>query len=87
MLIVFHRPCAAYESGVLPKNENLDKFCNHVDNSKLRNKSDLRTQIIADAASTKTEIFTSKHPSRTSYEFYERWAKYLSDKGINLLVV
>lgn len=68
-------------------NENLDKFCNHVDNSKLRNKADLRTQIIADAASTKTEIFTSKNPSRISYEFYERWAKYLSDKGINLLVV
>lgn len=68
-------------------NEHLDAFCNKIDDSKLRNKADLRTQIIADASHIKAEIFASKYPQRLALDFYERWIKYLRELGVVFVVI
>jgi cell division septum initiation protein DivIVA len=68
-------------------NEHLDSFCNIVESSKLRNKNDVQTQLIADAASTKSKIFASTHPQNLALDYYEKWSGYLKEKGISFVVM
>jgi flagellar capping protein FliD len=69
-------------------NEDTDIFCDLIDNSKLKNKDTIRTQLIADAASVKTDIFSSRHrahPSGLAVDFHQQWTTYLRNEGINFI--
>lgn len=66
-------------------NEDVDVFAAFIFDSKLPNKNEVQTQLVADAASAKTGIFTSKRPNTIALDFHERWSDYLRSLGITFV--
>jgi DNA repair exonuclease SbcCD ATPase subunit len=66
-------------------NEDVDVFCNLLDTSNIRDKSNIQTQLITDASSTKAEIFNSNRPNTLAVDFHTKWSKYLTDIGIKFV--
>jgi hypothetical protein len=57
----------------------------HIIATQLGNKSSFKTQLIADASSLKSEIWTSSNPSKLVNAFHEKWAKKLRDLGTDFV--
>jgi sulfur relay (sulfurtransferase) DsrC/TusE family protein len=55
-------------------------------NGQFSGKSTLVTQLFADAAAAKTEVYNSQHPYEIEKEFHDKWTTKLEKMGAKIII-